>query len=208
MLFPRRLAVAAVSVALLATTAACGAGGDNPDASPPSSTTPTAPSPSPTEPTPTEPAWQDKYTDAQLDAYQAALSRYEEYETRTEPIWAEGKATPRAEALFKQYFPSPAWQVYYQRLRTYEQVGVKIDGIPGVYWSRAKTISNNGGSITIDQCVDYTKVKTTQRGEPAKPIKAQQHPQLRTISLERPKGYDWLIYGIVDASQGARPCKS
>lgn len=207
MLSPRRIAAAAVSIALLTTTAACG-GGDEPEATPSSSSTPTATqSPSPTEPSPTETAWQDKYTDAQLDAYEAALSRYEEYETRSEPIWAEGKVTDRAEALFKQYFPSPLWQGRLRTLSQYEQVDVQIDGLAEVYWSRAKSVSDSGLSVVIDQCVDYTTATVTQRGEPAPPVKWQQKPNLRTITLEKPKGYDWLIYGVVDASSGkARPC--
>ncbi|MGD9961861.1 hypothetical protein [Nocardioides sp.] len=208
MLSPRRIAVAAVSIALLATTAACGGGDDEPEATPSSSTpTPTTQSQSPTEPSPTETAWQDKYTDAQLDAYEEALGRYEEYETRSEPIFAEGKVTDRAEALFKQYFPSPLWQGQLRRLTTYEQVDVQIEGTPGIYWSKAKSVSDSGKSVVINQCVDYTQVSITQRGEPAPPVKGQQKPNLRTVTLEKPEGYDWLIYGVVDASTGkARPC--
>ena len=84
----RRLAVVAVSFVLVAFMAACGGGGDEPEATPSSSSTPPSQSPSPTEPSPTETAWQDKYTDAQLGAYEEALARYQEYETRSEPIWA------------------------------------------------------------------------------------------------------------------------
>ena len=208
MLSPRRIAVATVSIALLATTAACGGGDDVPGAAPSSRTpTPTTQSPSPTEPSPTGTAWQEKYTDAQLEAFEAALSRYQEYETRSEPIWAEGKVTERAEALFKQYFPSPLWQGRLRTLSQYEQVDVQIEGLADVYWSRAQSISNSGESVVIDQCVDYTTVSVTQRGEAAPPVKWQQKPNLRTITLEKPKGYDWLIYGVVDASSGkARPC--
>lgn len=204
--FSRRIAVTTVLIALLG-TAACGGGDDEPEATPSSSSTPTTQSPSPTEPSPTETAWQDKYTDAQLAGYDDALSRYQEYETRSEPIWAEGKATDRAEALFKQYFPSPLWQGRLRTLSQYEQVNVQIDGLAEVYWSEAKSISDSGRSVVIDQCVDYTTATVTQRGEPAPPVKWQQRPNLRTITLEQPKGYDWLIYGVVDASGGkARPC--
>lgn len=207
MLYPRRLAVAAVSIAMLTATAACGGGDDEPEATPTSSSTPTTQSPSPTEPSPTETAWQDKYTEAQLAAYDDALARYQEYETRSEPIWAAGKTTDRAEALFKQYFPSQLWQGRLRILSSYEQVDVQVEGLADVYWSRAKSISDSGLSVVIDQCVDYTTVKVTQRGEPAQPVKWQQKPNLRTITLEKPEGYDWLIYGVVDASSGkARPC--
>lgn len=206
MLSPRRIAVTTVLIASLG-IAACGGADDEPKATPSSSNTPTTQSPSPTEPSPNETAWQDKYTAVQLAGYEDALSRYQEYETRSEPIWAEGKATDRAEALFKQYYPSPLWQGQLQTLSQYEQVDVQISGLAEVYWSEAKSISDIGRSVVIDQCVDYTTATVTQRGEPAPAVKWQQKPNLRTITLEKPKGYDWLIYGVVDASSGkARRC--
>lgn len=206
MRFTRRLAAATATVALLATTTACGGGDDEPEATP-SSSTPTTQSPSPTEPSSTETAWQDKYTEAQLDAYEAALSRYKEYETRSEPIWADGKATDRAEALFKQYFPSPLWQGQDRLLSSYEQGGVTRTGLADVYWSRAKSISDSGLSVVVNQCVDYGPIITEQNGKEAERPAWALKPNLRTISLEKPEGSDWLIYGVVDASSGkARPC--
>lgn len=203
----RNASVLAVATALMLSATGCG-GDDVPTAEPTETTTSATPTES-TSPTETETAWQDKYTEDQLDAYEAALSRYKEYETRSEPIWAEGKATDRAEALFKQYFPSPLWQGRLRTLAQYEQVDVQIDGLADVYWSRAKSISDSGRSVVIDQCVDYTTATVTQRGEPAPPVKWQQKPNLRTITLEKPDGHDWLIYGVVDASSGkARPCKA
>lgn len=209
MLFRRHLRIAALSVALLAPMTACGGGGggDGELEAAPSASTSTAQSPSPTETTPTEPAWQEKYTDAQLEAYNDALSRYEEYETRTEPIWAEGKATDRAEALFKQYFPSPLWQGQLRLLSSYEQGSVTRDGRADVYWSKAKLISDSGRSVVINQCVDYTPIVTRQNGKEAKRPGWALKPNLRTVNLEKPQGSDWLIYGVVDASSGkARPC--
>lgn len=204
--FHRNTAAALGATVLMLGAAACG-GGDNPKSdSSPSPTVST--SPSNASPSPTADAWKKKYSASQLKAYQAALARWNEYEQRSEPIWARGKATEAAANLFKDYFPSPFWQGQYKRLASYEQVDVKIDGTPGIYWSRAKFISKNGGSVEINQCVDYTKVKGTQRGKPTQPISWQQKPQLRTISLSKPAGYDWLIYGIVDATGGkSRPCK-
>jgi hypothetical protein len=204
----RNASILAITTALLLSATGCG-GGDEPTAEPTAEPTETSTSDTPTEsPSPTESAWQDKYSKKQLDGYEAALTRWEIYETRSEPIWAAGKVTERAEALFKQYFPSPVWQGYYDRLKTYQQVDVQVEGTPGIYWSRAKGISKNGRSVVIDQCVDYTTIKTMQRGEPATPVAWQQKPNLRTITLEKPTGYDWLIYGVVDASGGkARPCE-
>lgn len=206
MLSPRRIAVTTVSVALLGTAAACGGGGEEPEATP-SSSTHTTQTPSPTEPSPSDTAWQDKYTDAQLDAFDAALSRYEEYETRSEPIWTEGKATDRAEGIFKQYYPSPLWQGQDRLLSSYQRGGVTRTGLADVYWSRAKSISDSGLSLVINQCVDYGPIVTEQNGKEAERPAWALKPNLRTINLEKPEGSDWLIYGVVDASSGkARPC--
>lgn len=202
----RNASVLAITTAIMLSATGCGGEDDDPQTDPTSPTTSSSPT-EPTEPSPTDTSWEKKYTKKQLDAYEAALTRWETYETRSEPIWAAGKVTERAEALFKQFFPSPIWQGYYDRLKTYQQVDVQIEGTPGIYWSRAKSISKNGRSVVIDQCVDYTTIETTQRGEPAQPVAWQQKPNLRTLTFEKPAGYDWLIYGVVDASGGkARPC--
>lgn len=203
--FRRNATAVLTAAAFLLGAAACG-GDEEPQADPTDSTTSASPS-EPTSSAPPSDAWKKEYTKKQLKAYQDALDRWEEYEARSEPIWSKGKATEAAADLFKEYFPSPNWQGQYRRLAAYEQSDVHIDGTPGIYWSKAKSITKNGLSVEINQCVDYTKVKGTQRGKPTKPISWQQKPQLRTISLSKPKGYDWLIYGVIDASSGKdRPC--
>lgn len=212
MVFPRRLALAALSATLLATTAACSGGDDDPETAPSPSSSPTTQSPSPTEPTePAEPsstqaAWQDRYTDAQLDAYEAALSRYEEYETRSEPIWAEGEVTDRAEALFKQYFPSPVWQQEFERLKLYAANDVTVAGLPTVYWSKPARITKDGLNVEIQQCVNFADVVTTQDGEQAQGNKWKTTPHLRVMSLSNPEGYDWLIYSYGDPDGEKKPC--
>ena len=200
--FRRDATTAVITAVFMFGAAACG-GEDDPQTEPTEPTT----SPSPSEPTSTAPAWEEKYNQKQLDAYEDALDRWEEYEARVEPIWSRGKATDAAAQLFKQYFPSPAWQGQYRRLASYEAAEVKVEGTPGIYWSKPKRISANALSVEIDQCVDYTQGTTTQGGKEVQAPKWVSRPNLRTISLSKPKGYDWLIYGITDASSGkARPC--
>ncbi|WP_300644523.1 hypothetical protein [Nocardioides sp.] len=203
-----RNTVAAVAAAVLMLGAAACGGEDDPkggDGNSPSPTTSTAPTEDASE---ASDEWKSKYTKAQLTSYEDALARWNEYEQRSAPLWARGKATEAAAKLFKSYFPSPFWQSQYRRLASYEQVDVKIEGTPGIYWSKAKSISDNGLSVEIQQCVDNTQIKVTQRGKPAKPVRAQQKPNLRIISLSKPEGHDWLIYGIKDASSGKpKPCE-
>ena len=200
------LTAAVLTVALAAS--ACTGGDEEPETGEPPETSTSTPTQTPT-PTPTKDpdAWRAKFKPAQLEAYDTALQRWEEYEARAEPIWSKGEAVPAAEKLFKEYFPHPVWRSYWERLKTYEQVEVKVDGTPAVFWSRAKSISGNGRSVQILQCVDYTTVKGTQRGKPTVRSRWMEKPQLRTIYLSQPDRYDWLIYGVVDTSEGkSRPC--
>lgn len=203
----RPLVTATILAALTLGLTACG-DDDAPDPIPraePSST-----SSAPTEPTkPTEtattPAWEADYTPKQIRAYEAALQRFESYEQRSEPIWADGAATPAAEAVFKDYFPSPQWQFLLRRLEDYEQVEVRSEGTAHVYWTRAKSITGDGLNVEIEQCVDYTSITNTQRGKTIEPDPWATHPRLRVIRLSKPEGYDWLIYQLSDATSEPRP---
>lgn len=198
----KRTLIAALALSLTATLAACGEDED-PDAIPES--TPNSSSPTPTEPseTQTTPSWEDDYTPEQLRLYEAALQRFESYEQRSEPIWAEGKATATARALFEEYFPSPLWQTYQSRLESYEQVVLTIEGSASVYWSKATSITKD--SVTIEQCVDYTSIKAYQDGELVEPEPWATEPRLRTIDLSKPEGYNWLIYTLTDSASTQRP---
>lgn len=209
----RRYALKGVALYALTLLATACAGDGEPETAPtdPAASATTSVSSEPvTEPSPTSDpeAWRHQYTPSQLEAYEAALRRWESYEARAEPIWAKGKATPAAEDLFKEFFPDPAWRGYFDRLETYEEVGVKSEGIASVYWSRAKSVSNQLTSVQIVQCVDYTTIEGTQRGKRVPRPAWLETPQLRTLQLSKPDGYDWLIYGVVDATTGkSAPCE-
>lgn len=207
----RRYAVTGIALSVLAlSTTACA--GDDPETAPtddsPSTATSSTSEPT-TNPTPTlDPGtWESKFSPVQLQAYEAALQRWESYESRSEPIWAKGEATPAGEKLFKEFFPHPAWMDYWERLQGYEQINVKVSGTPTVYWSKAKSVSASGSSVQVQQCVDYTPVQRTQDGkEISRPAPK---PQLRTIFLSQPEGYDWLIYGVKELVDGKpKPCPS
>ncbi|EON25013.1 hypothetical protein CF8_0913 [Nocardioides sp. CF8] len=201
----RRYATACVALTALAVfTTAC-AGDSDPETEPTSGATSSAtdntsePTTDPS-PTPDPDAWRAKFDAAQLKAYDTALQRWESYESRSEPLWAKGEATPAAEKLFKEFFPHPIWMDYWEKLQGYEQVKVKISGTPMIYWSKARSVTKSGSGVQIQQCVDYTPVQRTQAGEEI-PRPAPK-PQLRTIFLSQPDGYDWLIYGIEELVDG------
>ncbi len=206
----RRHAVAVVGVCALGLLAsACG--GDAPAEPVPTSSTSSStdgsPSATPTSSSPTSDpdAWRADFSAAQLEAYDAALARWDAYEARSEPIWAAGRATPAAEKLFKEFFPHPVWNEYWEQLKGYAAIDVSVAGTPQVLWSKAQSVSTSRTSVEIKQCVDYTPVVRTQAGEPIS--RPQPKPQTRTIVLNRPEGYDWLIYAVEELVQGKpKPC--
>ena len=59
-------------------------------------------------------------------------------------------------------------------------------------------ISKAAADVTINQCVDYTTVTTTQADATVAPAKPQ--AQLRTIHLYKAKGYGWLISTLRDST--------
>lgn len=201
----RRYAFVGIALCALALSATACAGDDDPEAAPTDGATSSATdrtSEPTTEPSPTKDpdAWRAKFDAVQLEAYDTALQRWESYESRSEPLWANGEATPAAEELFKEFFPHPTWMDSWEKLQGYEQVKVKVSGTPVIYWSKAKSVTKSGSGVQIQQCVDYTPVQRTQDGEEI-PRPAPK-PQVRTIFLSQPDGYDWLIYGVEELIDG------
>jgi hypothetical protein len=207
----RRTVAIATALAGLTLTAACG-GNDDPETLPPATTSPSSSSPA-ISPTPTTPAWESKFTKDQLAEYERALDRWTTYEQRSEPIWASGKATPAAEALFKEFFLNASGQ--YHTLQTYELAKVKTEGTPKIYWSKATSISDpkkagtRGMSTVIQQCVNYRSRTVTAMGKPSELAKKFQRPLIREISMIKVGNVTWRIAGVDDLSdRKAEPCDS
>jgi len=200
-----RILVAATFAGLVLTSACRTEAGPEP-LPPAESSTTVAPTPPP-DSTPA-PAWESKYTPRQLRAYEAALRRYQEYETRSEPIWRAGRATPQTRAFFREYFLG--WFNQQRLLATYERVKVRTFGLGRTLSSRPTRIAASGGdgqSVTIRQCVDFNTTHTTQYGKRVKQV--TQRPQVRIITLsrfDRPEA-PWIITKL-NNSQGKRPCSA
>lgn len=167
------------------------------------------PAPTTASPSPTRPAWESTYTSQQLRTYEAALRRYQEYETQAEPVWRAGKANARTERFFKKYFF--AWPNQQRRLATYEEVEVRTFGLGRTLSSRPTRIIASGGdggqSVTIRQCVDFNTTRTTQYGKVTKKFTTK--PQVRIVTLSRfnrPEAA-WMISDL-QTSLGKRPCSA
>lgn len=196
------VAVCAAAVLVLA-----GCSEDAGSSEPPQGPATTTDSPRPTEPSVTEPAWTGEYTDDELQAYDAALRRWERYEQSSEPIWSRGRATAEAKALFSEYFYSPTDKFMFARLRSYEAASVKILGVATVLTSRPTRVMlrPDGGAVTIKQCIDPASVTVSERGETVSG--GVEHPFVRTVMMSQLKDGPFLVGSVDDASTGkVRKC--
>lgn len=198
---------AAIAVAAL-TLALTGCQGDGNEADGDPTEVPSTSTETPTETeTTADTSWREEYNEEQLQAYEAALQRVDDYEQTSEPIWREGIATPEAEALFAEYWLVP--QVPYGQLQTYQEVDVQISGRPTVLDSRATRValSDGGESVTIDQCVDYSTSRFIQYG--TQTTGGASEPVLRTVQIDRFVGEretPWQISEINQYEGEDRPC--
>jgi len=204
--FHQTAAAIAALAGLTFTMAGCGADGDDPKPLPPISSSSTASTPT-TSPSPTTQAWESKFTRKQRVEYDEALQRWESYEQRSEPIFAKGKVTPAAEALFKDYFI--VWQNQLNTLRFYEQVGDKVVGLPTVIWSRPSKVTafKGGMNVKIQQCIDPSTVKV-KHAAGAQVQEKNVGPYIRKISLSKTDAKPYRVSELFDVTSGkkVKPC--
>ena len=106
----RRLLTLALIAALSGSLTACGGGGD-PETKPPSNTTSMedpSPSDDPSEAGGPPAGWEDKFTREQMNTYNAALRRWEQYTKLSNEIYRKGKDTPDARDTLQEF--SLFWQ--------------------------------------------------------------------------------------------------
>lgn len=193
-----RSAAAVACAAALFTASACQDGDPEPSPEPTKTTTSAAP-------TPTKSAWESKYSAKQLKAYEAALVRFTEYEQRAEPIWARGKVTPGAEALFKEYWLT--WPNTLNTLRYLEDQGITTHGNPRVIWSKLAEVQRAAKTVIIAQCIDNSTVKTESRaGTPDVPN--ERPPYIRNIRMDKVGKNAWRITSAEPVKKKAQPCDS
>lgn len=148
------------------------------------------------------PSWKDTYSTEELAAYQEALSRYTAYLNESESIWAAGRATPAAKKLFQKFYIP--WQAYLNQIERFEQSGVRIARNAEVLDSQATRIKLSGknASVTIQQCVDATKIGATQNDKPL--ANAFNTPQLTDVEMAQVDGR-WYITQLPTVAKD-RPC--
>lgn len=173
-----RLGTVLVSGLMVSLVAGCG--GDDPEPMPPAANAPVSSSPARDKRPPT---WRKDFSRDEVAAYRTAEKRWETYTERSAPIWEKGRATPKAEALFEEFFYQP--DVMFQLLESYERRDVTVRGIPLVLSSRPAKVRLDQDPVTVvvRQCIDARPVQMTVAGVPL--TDPDQLPMTRRITLSR-----------------------
>ena len=182
----RQVAVALLTVSMLA-AAGCGSSAQKGE---PASPSPTAPPTSPSSPATEETGgpptdWKDKYTADELNAYDAALARWQRFRQILVPLEKEGKYTPEAQAAFEEYRVSPKAGAH--ALRAVEENGYRFEAPYKQLWNIAESVQLSKGSdidgavVVIRQCTDYSSLRVTKDGQD---VSAEVRPaNLETVLL-------------------------
>ena len=111
--------------------------------------------------------------------------------------------TPAAEALFKDYWIN--WPNQLNTLRFYEENGITTTGLPEVLSSMptAVVVRRDGISVSIQQCIDDSRVKTKSAAGVAKP--RRRGPYNRMIRLIKQGAGPYQI-AIAKAEKKATSC--
>ena len=142
----RRLVTLTLIAALSGSLTACG-GGSDPETKPPPSTATSDKDPSPSD-DPSEAGgpptgWEDKFTHEQMNNYNAALRRWEQYTKLSNEIYRKGKDTPDARDTLQEY--SLFWQrdVRDSGQRTSTRAACARKSRPEPLWTYATSIKAN-----------------------------------------------------------------
>lgn len=191
---PARLPL--VGALLVAALALAGCGAEEPGSQPADSAPKAAPttdsSASAPDPGGGPPAgWQKKFTRKQLNTYHAALDRWQQYSTLANDIYREGKDTPAARRVLREY------HLFWQRevvilANDYDQGGLRRRVPSEPMWTYARAIKPT--QVTIVQCTDYRDIEYTKNGDVLD--NRPKHPVTPlVVEMTKPAGRDWMFEG-------------
>lgn len=152
----KRTLIAALALALAGTLSSCG--GDEPEADP----TPTESTSPTTTPTTADPTWDDKFTPAQIQRYEAARDVWLEYWDFYTEIAQKGVDTPGVIRGFEKYSMNPLVE-HSTFLDLFVRGGARMEVPPEVLWTNAQRITKD--TVDFNYCLDHTNARTTVNGE-------------------------------------------
>ena len=195
----RQMAAALLAVSMLGVAGCGGSDQKNEPASPTPSASPTSPSsPATEEPGGPPTGWEDKYSADELNAYNAALARWQRYNELTEPIYKAGRDTPEARKIIREY--ELQWRRAISDLvQYYDKGGLRNEVPPSSLWTQAISVSLNPdgtGTVIIEQCTDYRSAVVTKDGKPAEGAIPKHPITLLAVHMAKAKGNDWKVAAL------------
>lgn len=141
-------------------------------------------------PTPSAPAWTSHFTSAQVTQINQAIGVVNASRLAVARLTVDDAA---AKAVFSKFYATPS--VPEAQLKQAITYRIRTTGVPSVVWTRPVRFGSFGGGkenmLTIEQCVDNSKVKTTVAGKPAK--YAYNSPRQEAEWVLYRTGRGWLI---------------
>ena len=154
---------------------------------------------SPMSPVPATPAssqsikassWTDEFDEEQLERYDEALTRWQEYSRKTAVIYRKGLDTPAAREVFREYDLQAVARIR-SLSETYEAQGVRTVRGPEPLSTQAISIART--VVRISQCSDYSRVLVTRDGERVQGVKPRHAVTPLLIEMDRVAGGDWMV---------------
>lgn len=150
------------------------------------------------------PDWGDGLTDEQVNVAYEGMNWLSAYDSRSEAIWREGKATAEAKKFFQDNIAT--WTVMWEQLQQFEAAGITDEIEPGFYGSTTPSAVAIGadGSVSLDltRCVDPSKFQTYMNGEVQPQPNVESYTQY--VELTRYPDGRWLV-DLINADVDA-PC--
>lgn len=134
--------------------------------------------------------WTSRFTSAQVTQIEKAIGVINASRVAVARLTVDDAT---AKAVFNKYYATPS--VPEAQLKQAIADGIKTTGIPVVLWTRPVRFSPFHGAkdkiLTIDQCVDNSKVKTTVGAKPAKYAYNSRRQEAEWVLYRTTRG--WLI---------------
>lgn len=141
-------------------------------------------------PTPSAPAWTNDFTSAQVAQINRAIGVVDASRLAVARLRVDDAA---ARAVFREFYATPS--VPEAQLKQAITYRIKTTGTPIIVWTRPVRFDSFGGGkdnvLTVDQCVDNSKVKTTVGGKPANYAYNSRRQVAEWVLYETGRG--WLI---------------
>lgn len=182
---------------LVAACSACSE--DGASTAPPDSQSPTRSAPSaPTSSIPPELAG---YSEVERAAYEAAVTDYDAFISRSDSFYAAGETTVEAKNFYQRY--AVDWSTAWGNLAQIANNNVTVTGTTRTVWTKPRSIDLDVAGddvIVVRRCLDESGRVVTQDGQELEQPQFKD-PHIYTIRLEKRQSEKWWRSGVAEQGQ-------